>query len=90
MKQDSIEVKGEITEALGNSNFRVKLDNGHILLCQISGRMRKFYIRVMPGDRVKVEMSPYDLNRGRIVSRENINTNPPAQSKNSGGGQKKK
>jgi translation initiation factor IF-1 len=77
MKQDCIEQHGKITEALGNSNFRVELDNGHTILCQLSGKMRKFYIRVCAGDSVKVEMSPYDLNRGRIVERENVPGNPP-------------
>ena len=77
MKQDCIEQHGKITEALGNSNFRVELDNGHSILCQLSGKMRKFYIRVCTGDSVKVEMSPYDLNRGRIVERENVPGNPP-------------
>lgn len=61
---------GVITEALGNSMFRVELDStGHIILAQVSGKMRKFYIKVVPGDRVKLELSPYDLTRGRIVSR---------------------
>lgn len=72
MKQGNIEVHGEVTEALGNSNFRARLDNGHELLCHISGKMRKNYIRVMPGDKVKIEMSPYDITKGRIVSRENM------------------
>ena len=71
MKQSLIEAHGTIKEALGDSNFRVELDNGHEILCQISGRMRKSYIRVLPGDNVKVEISPYDISRGRIVSREN-------------------
>ena len=87
MKQDSIEVQGTITEALGNSNFRVELDNGHLLLCQVSGKMRKFYIRVMPGDKVKVEMSPYDLNRGRIVTR--LDSTKPPIPKQQGDGKKK-
>ncbi len=72
MKQGNIEVHGEVTEALGNSNFKARLDNGHELLCHISGKMRKNYIRVMPGDKVKIEMSPYDITKGRIVSRENV------------------
>lgn len=70
MKQENIEMTGVITEALGNSMFRVELDStGHIILAQVSGKMRKFYIKVVPGDRVKLELSPYDLTRGRIVSR---------------------
>ena len=68
-KQDNIVVEGTVTEALGNSNFRVVLDMGNELLCTISGKMRKFYIKVVPGDRVKVEMSPYDLTKGRISER---------------------
>ena len=70
MKQENIEMTGVITEALGNSLFRVELDTtGHEVLAQISGRMRKFYIKVLVGDKVKLELSPYDLTRGRIVSR---------------------
>ena len=70
MKQENIEMTGVITEALGNSLFRVELDStGHEVLAQISGRMRKFYIKVLVGDKVKLELSPYDLTRGRIVSR---------------------
>jgi len=68
-KQKSIEVEGIVTEALGNSLFRVELENGHIIICHISGKMRKFYIRIIPGDKVKVEMSPYDLTKGRITFR---------------------
>jgi len=90
MKQDSIEVFGNITEALGNSNFRAELDNGHTLLCQVSGKMRKFYIKVMPGDRVKIEMSPYDLNRGRIVSRIDPGKPQDVSSTKNGKGKKKK
>lgn len=70
-KQDNITVEGTVIEALGNSNFRVTLDMGSDVLCTISGRMRKFYIKVVPGDRVKVEMSPYDLTKGRISERIN-------------------
>lgn len=70
-KQDNITVEGTVTEALGNSNFRVSLDMGSDILCTISGKMRKFYIKVVPGDRVKVEMSPYDLTKGRISERMN-------------------
>lgn len=68
-KQKSIEVEGVVTEALGNSQFRVELDNGHVIICHISGKMRKFFIRILPGDKVKVEMSPYDLTKGRITFR---------------------
>lgn len=62
-------MEGEVEEALPNAMFRVKLENGHKVLAHISGRMRKFFIRILPGDRVTVELSPYDLSRGRIVYR---------------------
>jgi translation initiation factor IF-1 len=68
-KQDAIEVEGNVIEAMANSMFRVELDNGHVILCHISGKIRTNYIRIMPGDRVKVEMSPYDLTKGRISYR---------------------
>jgi len=69
-KEEAIEVEGEVVEPLPNAMFRVKLDNGHIVLAHISGKMRKYYIRILPGDRVTVELSPYDLTRGRITYRE--------------------
>jgi translation initiation factor IF-1 len=69
-KKDVIEVKGKVIEPLPNANFRVELDNGHKILAHISGKMRMHYIRILPGDRVQVELSPYDLTRGRIVFRE--------------------
>lgn len=69
-KEEAIEVEGEVIEPLPNAMFRVKLDNGHVVLAHISGKMRKFYIRILPGDRVTVELSPYDLSRGRITYRE--------------------
>lgn len=69
-KQDGIEVEGVITQALANTKFRVKLDNGHLVLAHVGGKMRKNFIRIVPGDRVRVEISPYDLNRGRIVFRD--------------------
>ena len=68
-KEDVIEVEGTVTEALPNTQFRVELDNGHNVLAHISGKMRMNYIRILPGDRVKVEISPYDLSRGRITYR---------------------
>lgn len=68
-KQDAIVVEGYVTEAMANSMFRVELENGHIILCHISGKIRTNYIRIMPGDKVKVEMSPYDLTKGRISYR---------------------
>jgi translation initiation factor IF-1 len=69
-KEEAIEVEGSVTEALANTQFRVKLDNGHMVLAHVAGKMRKHFIRIVPGDRVVVEVSPYDLNRGRIIYRE--------------------
>jgi len=68
-KEEAIEVEGVIQEALPNAMFRVELQNGHSVLGHISGKMRKHYIRILPGDKVKVELSPYDLTRGRITFR---------------------
>ena len=68
-KEDSIEMEGTITETLPNTMFRVELDNGHVVTAHISGKMRKNYIRILTGDRVKVEMTPYDLSKGRITYR---------------------
>jgi translation initiation factor IF-1 len=68
-KEQTIEMEGAVVEALPNVMFRIQLDNGHIVLGHISGKMRKNYIRILPGDRVKVEFSPYDLNRARIIYR---------------------
>jgi translation initiation factor IF-1 len=69
-KEDIIEMTGEVLEKLPNAMFKVKLQNGHEVLCTISGKMRKFYIRILAGDKVTVEISPYDLTRGRISYRE--------------------
>ena len=68
-KQSSIEQDGTIKEALSNAMFRVELENGHEIIAHISGKMRMNYIRILPGDKVKVEMSPYDLSKGRITYR---------------------
>lgn len=68
-KEEKIEMEGTITEALPATQFRVELENGHKLLAYLSGKMRRYYIRILLGDRVKVEVSPYDLTRGRIVYR---------------------
>src|SRR6476619_8216161 len=68
-KDDAIEVEGTVVEPLPNAMFRVELENGHKVLAHISGKMRMHYIRVLPGDRVRVELSPYDLTRGRVVYR---------------------
>ena len=70
-EEDKIRVEGEVTEALPGTQFRVKLDNGHEILAYLSGKMRRYYIRILLGDRVSLEMSPYDLSRGRIVYRYN-------------------
>lgn len=68
-KEDAIEVEAVVSETLPNAMFRVELENGHQVLAHISGKMRKHFIRILPGDRVLVELSPYDLSRGRIVYR---------------------
>lgn len=68
-KDDVIQFEGEVVEALPNTMFRVNLENGHSVLCHISGKMRMNYIRILPGDKVTVEMTPYDLNKARIVFR---------------------
>ena len=68
-KQSSIEQDGTIREALSNAMFRVELENGHEIIAHISGKMRMHYIKILPGDKVKLEMSPYDLNKGRITFR---------------------
>ena len=69
-KQDAIEVTGTVLETLPNAMFRVELENGHKVLAHISGKMRMHYIKILPGDKVKIELSPYDLTRGRITYRE--------------------
>ena len=68
-KEELLEMRGQVVELLPNAMFRVKLDNGHMLLAHISGKMRMHFIRILPGDKVTVEMSPYDLTRGRITYR---------------------
>jgi translation initiation factor IF-1 len=68
-KQESIQVEGNVVETLPNASFRVQLENDHIILAHISGKMRMNYIRILPGDKVLIELSPYDLTRGRIVYR---------------------
>jgi len=69
-KEEAIEVQGVVNEALPNTQFRVELQNGHIILAHLSGKMRKHFIRIVPGDKVTVALSPYDLTRGRIIFRE--------------------
>jgi translation initiation factor IF-1 len=71
VKEEKIEVEGEVVEALPSLMFRVRVDSGQDVLAKISGKMRKNYIRLLPGDRVKLELSPYDLTRGRITFRHN-------------------
>ena len=68
-KEDLIEMQGEVTENLPNATFRVRLENGHTVLGYISGKMRMHYIRILPGDKVTVQLTPYDLTKGRIVFR---------------------
>ena len=68
-KEEPIVVTGEVVEVLPNAMFRVKLENGHLALAHVSGKMRMYFIKILPGDRVKVELSPYDLSKGRIVYR---------------------
>ncbi|MDO4647276.1 MAG: translation initiation factor IF-1 [Eubacteriales bacterium] len=69
-KADSIEVEGKVVEKLPNAMFRVELENGHIVLAHISGKLRMNYIRILPGDKVTMELSPYDLTKGRIIWRD--------------------
>ncbi len=69
-KEEKIEVEGRVVEALPNAMFRLEIDGGHKVLAHISGKMRMHYIKILPGDKVKVELSPYDLTRGRITYRE--------------------
>lgn len=80
-KEDKIVVEGQVVEAMPSTTFRVQLENGHTVLAYLSGKLRKFYIRILLGDRVKVELSPYDLTRGRIVYRFNTGGGqpPPAE-----------
>ena len=68
-KQSSIQQGGTVIESLGNAMFRVELENGHVITAHISGKMRMHYIKILPGDRVRIEMSPYDLSKGRITFR---------------------
>lgn len=69
-KEEALEVDGTVTQALANTRFRVQIEGGHIVIAHVAGRMRKNFIRIVPGDRVKVELSPYDLTKGRITFRE--------------------
>ena len=78
-EDDKLQLEGTIIEALPGTQFRVRLDNGHEILAYLSGKMRKYYIRILLGYRVKVEVSPYDLSRGRIVFRQKKSTQPRRQ-----------
>lgn len=69
-KEEGIEVEGVVTEALANTRFRVQIEGGHLVVAHVAGRMRKHFIRIVPGDKVRVELSPYDLTKGRITFRE--------------------
>ena len=69
-KEEALEVEGVVTQALANTRFRVQIDGGHLIVAHVAGKMRKNFIRIVPGDRVKVELSPYDLTKGRITFRE--------------------
>jgi len=69
-KEEGIEVNGVVTEALANTRFRVQLESGHTIIAHVAGKMRKHFIRIVPGDKVTVELSPYDLQKGRITYRE--------------------
>ena len=82
-EEDKIQMEGVIVEALPGTQFRVKLDNGHEVLAYLAGRMRKYYIRILLGDHVEVEMSPYDLTRGRIVYRQKKFNEPGSEETNS-------
>lgn len=75
-KEDAIEMEGTIIENLPNTHFRVQLDNGHVVIAHISGRMRKNYIRILMGDRVTVQLTPYDLTKGRIIFRNRDGKDP--------------
>lgn len=68
-KQESLKIDGTVIDSLPNATFKVELENGHVLLAHISGRMRRYYIKILPGDRVAMEVSPYDLSKGRITYR---------------------
>ncbi len=69
-KEEALEVEGVVTQALANTRFRVSIDGGHEIIAHVAGKMRKNFIRIVPGDRVRVELSPYDLTKGRITYRE--------------------
>ncbi len=81
-KEEHIEMPGVVVDTLPNTVFRVKLENGHVVTAHISGRMRKNYIRILTGDKVTVELTPYDLSRGRIIYRDTGKPRPETEDKN--------
>ena len=84
-KEDKIELEAEVTEALPDAMFRVRLQNGQEIIAYVSGKMRKFFIKILPGDRVKIEMSPYDMTKGRITyraRRDSGRSNEPSEANN--------
>ncbi len=83
-KEEAIEMEGVVIESLPNTNFKVKLDNGHVVNAHISGRMRKHYIRILLGDRVTVQLTPYDLTKGRITFRNRDGAGKPVEETESG------
>jgi translation initiation factor IF-1 len=83
-KEDSIEVQGKVTQSLANTQFRVKLDNGHEIIAHIAGKIRKHFIRILPGDTVTVALSPYDLTKGRITFRGPLRNRTPDAAQSSG------
>ena len=78
-KEEAIQVQGKVTQALANTQFRVRLENGHEIIAHIAGKMRKHFIRILPGDIVTVAISPYDLNKGRITYRGPLRQKPPEE-----------
>lgn len=82
-KEEQIEMEGTVVDTLPNTMFRVELENGHVVLAHISGKMRKNYIRILKGDKVTVELTPYDLSKGRITFRHKEGSQPKSQEKNS-------
>jgi translation initiation factor IF-1 len=88
-KEEAIEMEGTVIETLPNTHFRVQLENGHVVIAHISGRMRKNYIRILMGDRVTVQITPYDLTKGRIIFRNRENAPAPAGTTTSAGKENK-
>ena len=89
-KEDQIEMEGTVTETLPNTMFRVQLENGHVLIAHISGKMRKNYIRILKGDKVTVQLTPYDLTKGRITFRSRDGSSKPSSGEKTTEGQQEK